>query len=109
MVVANFLNEPQEGYVIGFPAAGTWKLRFNSDWQGYSEDFAGYPSTNVVAAPGAYDGLPLPRRAFHWSLQRADLFAMIEGPSPWVMGRLSLVLRKRSKSPLEKNINSSKK
>jgi 1,4-alpha-glucan branching enzyme len=24
VVVANFLNEPQDGYVIGFPAAGTW-------------------------------------------------------------------------------------
>lgn len=34
VVVANFLNQPQEGYVIGFPSAGTSKLRFNSDWQG---------------------------------------------------------------------------
>jgi 1,4-alpha-glucan branching enzyme len=44
--------------VIGFPSAGTWKLRFNSDWQGYSNDFAGHPSTNVVTEPGAYDGFP---------------------------------------------------
>jgi 1,4-alpha-glucan branching enzyme len=58
VVVANFLNEPQEGYVIGFPAAGTWTLRFNSDWQGYNDDFAGHPSTNVVTEPGAYDGFP---------------------------------------------------
>jgi hypothetical protein len=43
---------------IGFPAAGTWTLRFNSDWQRYSDDFAGHPSTNVVTAPGAYDGFP---------------------------------------------------
>lgn len=58
VVVANFLHEPQDGYVIGFPAAGTWQLRFNSDWQGYSEDFEGHPSTNVVAEPGQYDGFP---------------------------------------------------
>lgn len=58
VVVANFLNEPQEGYVIGFPAAGTWTLRFNSDWQRYSDDFAGHPSTTVVTTPGAYDGFP---------------------------------------------------
>jgi len=58
VVVANFLHEPQDGYVIGFPAAGTWRLRFNSDWQGYSEDFAGHPSTNVVAEPGECDGFP---------------------------------------------------
>ena len=58
VVVANFLNEPQDGYVIGFPAAGTWKLRFNSDWQGYSENFEGYRSTDVATEPGEYDGFP---------------------------------------------------
>src|SRR3989339_208164 len=54
VVVANFLHEPQEGYVIGFPAAGIWKLRFNSDWQGYSEAFEGHPSADVVSEPGEY-------------------------------------------------------
>ena len=58
VVVANFFHEPQDGYVIGFPAAGTWKLRFNSDWQGYNDDFQGHPSTEVVAEPGEYDGIP---------------------------------------------------
>ena len=58
VVVANFLQEPQDGYVIGFPAAGTWQLRFNSDWQGYSKDFQGHPSGNVDAEPGQYDGFP---------------------------------------------------
>jgi len=58
VVVANFLHEPQEDYIIGFPSAGTWTLRFNSDWQGYSDDFAGHPSTHVVTEPGEYDGFP---------------------------------------------------
>lgn len=58
VVVANFFNEPRDGYVIGFPAEGTWKLRFNSDWRGYSDEYQGYPSTNVVAEPGQYDGFP---------------------------------------------------
>jgi 1,4-alpha-glucan branching enzyme len=58
VVIANFSHEPQDGYVIGFPAAGTWKLRFNSDWQGYSDDFQNYPSTNVIAEAGEYDGFP---------------------------------------------------
>jgi 1,4-alpha-glucan branching enzyme len=58
VVVANFLNEPQDGYVIGFPAAGNWKLRFNSDWQGYDDDFGGHPSTDVLAEPGEFDGFP---------------------------------------------------
>ena len=72
VVVANFFHEPQDGYVIGFPAAGTWKLRFNSDWQGYSEDFAGHPSADVVAEPGQYDGLP-----FHAALSIGPYSALI--------------------------------
>jgi 1,4-alpha-glucan branching enzyme len=58
VVVANFLHEPQDGYVIGFPVGGTWTLRFNSDWQGYSEAFRSHPSADVVAVPGNHDGLP---------------------------------------------------
>ena len=58
VVVANFSHEPQDGYIIGFPAAGSWKLRFNSDWQGYSDDFQSHPSAGVVAEPGDFDGLP---------------------------------------------------
>jgi len=54
--------ELQVGYVIGFPAEGTWKLRFNSDWQGYSDDFQGQPSTDVVTEPAEYDGLPCQAR-----------------------------------------------
>jgi len=58
VVIANFFHDAQDGYVIGFPAAGTWKLRFNSDWQGYSEDFKNHPSNDVVAEAGDRDGLP---------------------------------------------------
>lgn len=58
VVVANFFHESQESYMIGFPVAGVWKLRFNSNWQGYSDDFQGNPSGDVDAHPGAYDGLP---------------------------------------------------
>jgi 1,4-alpha-glucan branching enzyme len=58
IVVANFLNEPQDGYVIGFPSEGIWKLRFNSDWQGYSKAFEGHWSGDVSTEPGEYDGFP---------------------------------------------------
>lgn len=58
VVVANFFHDAQDGYVIGFPSAGTWKLRFNSDWQGYNDDFKNHPSTDVIAASGDSDGLP---------------------------------------------------
>ncbi len=56
VVVANFSYEPKYYYVIGFPSEGVWKLRFNSDWQGYNDDFKSHPSSDVLAVPGDYDG-----------------------------------------------------
>jgi hypothetical protein len=50
---------PQEGCIIGFPAAGTWKLRFNSNWQGCSKDFEGHWSGDPVSKPGECDGFPI--------------------------------------------------
>lgn len=58
VIVANFFREPQYDHLIGFPAAGGWKLRFNSDWQGYSDDFQSHPGFDVVAEAGETDGLP---------------------------------------------------
>jgi 1,4-alpha-glucan branching enzyme len=72
VVVASFLNEPQDGYVIGFPAEGAWKLRFNSDWQGYNDDFGGHPSTDILAEPGECDGFP-----FHAALSMGPYSVLI--------------------------------
>lgn len=58
MVVANFHRDPRPSYDIGFPAAGKWTLRLNSDWHGYSDRFGNHPSGDVDAAPSGYDGLP---------------------------------------------------
>ena len=58
VVVANFAAESRENYTLGFPAAGLWKLRLNSDWKGYSHEFDDYPSQDVTAASGPYDGYP---------------------------------------------------
>lgn len=58
VVIANFFHDPQDHYVLGFPAKGKWNLCFNSDWHGYSEIFAGHQSQDVEALPGACDGLP---------------------------------------------------
>jgi 1,4-alpha-glucan branching enzyme len=41
VVVLNFHRDPRPGYGIDFPAPGLWKLRLNSDWTGYSEQFTG--------------------------------------------------------------------
>jgi len=58
VVVANFLHEAQNDYVIGFPTEGVWKLRFNSDWEGYNDDFGNYPSFDIIAKEGECDGIP---------------------------------------------------
>lgn len=58
MVVANFSHEPRAAYRIGFPETGRWTLRFNSDWKGYSDDFADYPSSDVDAVEEHLDDLP---------------------------------------------------
>ena len=58
VVVANFHRDVRAQYTLGFSQPGLWKLIFNSDWKGYSEQFQGYASTEVTAAPGEYDGLP---------------------------------------------------
>lgn len=57
VVVANFANTSYASYNLGFPRGGTWKVRFNSDWNGYSGDFANTSSNDVTANAGAKDGL----------------------------------------------------
>ncbi len=47
LVVANLSAQAYPSFNVGFPAGGTWYLRFNSDWQQYSADFGnvGYNTT----------------------------------------------------------------
>jgi 1,4-alpha-glucan branching enzyme len=58
VVVANFANATYEGYQIGLPANGLWKVRFNSDSRFYGQDFGDYHSPDVTANEDKYDGLP---------------------------------------------------
>lgn len=58
VVIANFANEAHTDYAVGFPAGGPWKLRFNSDWHGYSDLFEGHPSGDVEAIEVERDSLP---------------------------------------------------
>ena len=57
VVVANFANRTYDSYSIGLPHAGLWRVRFNSDWQGYSDDFANTAGYDTVAGPPGQDGL----------------------------------------------------
>ena len=43
---------------IGLPEAGTWRVRFNSDWSGYDSAFGNHPAWDLTAQQGTYDGIP---------------------------------------------------
>ena len=58
VVVANFENKPRCDYAVGFPQPGLWRLRLNSDWRGYSDDFSDFASRDITAAAQDYDGCP---------------------------------------------------
>lgn len=54
IVVFNFANRIQKDYFINFPRKGVWRVRFNSDWKGYSADFKDLPLAEVnVEGDGA--------------------------------------------------------
>jgi 1,4-alpha-glucan branching enzyme len=58
VIVANFGNRGYDSYALGFPRAGVWRVRFNSDWQGYSSDFGNQLGYDTVAGDGSRDGMP---------------------------------------------------
>jgi len=54
VVVLNCSSRVLEGYRIGLPRPGAWRVRLNSDWTGYSDDFGAVHSADAVAGvPGA--------------------------------------------------------
>jgi len=60
IVVANLSGSSQPSYTIGFPYAGTWYVRLNSDANVYSDanDFAAVNAYDTTAGPIAWDGMP---------------------------------------------------
>ncbi len=58
IVVLSFSNASRGLYTIGFPAGGPWRVRFNSDWQGYDPDFGLQDVFDIEAVEGEYDGMP---------------------------------------------------
>jgi 1,4-alpha-glucan branching enzyme len=57
IVVCNFANRSWMNYRIGLPRPGVWKIRFNSDWQGYDSEFDNFYSPDVLAEPVDWDGM----------------------------------------------------
>lgn len=66
VVILNLTVRHHEYYELTLPAAGEWKVRFNADWRGYSEDFGNAALHAVegredeVGHPAVLGGLGLP-------------------------------------------------
>jgi 1,4-alpha-glucan branching enzyme len=58
VVVVNMTNQSCAWYVIGFPRAGLWKTRFNSDSYNYGTNFYNHPTPDVETHEERADGLP---------------------------------------------------
>lgn len=55
VVVINLSHRSWDVYRLGFPREGWWRVRLNSDWEGYSPAFDGHPADDVEArAPGLH-------------------------------------------------------
>jgi 1,4-alpha-glucan branching enzyme len=57
IIVQNYRGSNRSNYRIGLPRSGLWRVRFNSDWNGYSSDFSNVFVADVTAQATAWDGL----------------------------------------------------
>ncbi len=57
IVIANFANRVHHSYNLGFPREGLWKVRFNSDWNGYDPYIGNFHSYDTNAYHGSKDGM----------------------------------------------------
>lgn len=59
VVVLNFLCQPVTDYALKFPGEGIWKVRFNSDWDGYDTEFHNHLSYDTEATALPNDGISI--------------------------------------------------
>jgi 1,4-alpha-glucan branching enzyme len=52
VIIANFSNQSLKDYHVAFPDDGNWRLRLNSDWDGYSDQFDSSEIGDVVVSDG---------------------------------------------------------
>jgi 1,4-alpha-glucan branching enzyme len=57
VVLANLSAIPHPDYRVGVPRAGRWRVRFNSDWDGYDPEFETVDSDDAGTIAERRDGL----------------------------------------------------
>ncbi len=60
LVLVNFSGEAFDHYDIKLPRSGSWRVRFNSSWQGYSKDFKEKDPDLVMSDESQMAALSLP-------------------------------------------------
>jgi 1,4-alpha-glucan branching enzyme len=58
IVVVNLKNKAYTRYDVGVASAGPWRIRLDTDWTSYGDDFAGGATGSVTAIAGQKDGKP---------------------------------------------------
>ncbi len=59
LIIANFSDQVLHEYRLPLPIAGTWQVRFNSTWKGYSEDFPEIIFDEITTTEGAVASINL--------------------------------------------------
>jgi 1,4-alpha-glucan branching enzyme len=57
IVLANFSAAAYDDYDVGVPRAGRWRVRFNSDWDGYDPEFETVDSLDADSEASPQDGM----------------------------------------------------
>ncbi|MBP7760696.1 alpha amylase C-terminal domain-containing protein [Candidatus Saccharibacteria bacterium] len=63
LVLANFGSNRFDEYIVHLPLPGTWYIRFNSTWRGYSEEFPDFEAESVTTDESGYAALELASHA----------------------------------------------
>lgn len=58
VVVLNFGTQTFGDYTVGLPRSGSWRVRFNSDWNGYDASFGNVAGSDTSASGVPYDSMP---------------------------------------------------
>lgn len=79
VVLVNLSDRARDGYTLGLPQAGRWRVCFNSDSRWYGRDFGNAGSAQVTAEDGGYDGLPAQGTV---SLPAYSVLVLAQDPGP---------------------------
>ena len=58
VVVVNLRNKAYTRYDVGVPSGGTWRIRLDTDWTKYGDDFGGGATADVQTITQAKDNQP---------------------------------------------------